>query len=95
MPFLRNGSFQKNFQKFSRTFLTDTRQEKKFATRQNRPFSASLDGVPAVGGLKFSMAQKKSSKKCQLGEVPVGGQGPVGGQNLTLGRTIFFKFCRR
>ena len=30
-------------------------------------------GVPAVGGLKFSMAQKKSSKKCQLGEVPVGG----------------------
>ena len=62
-------------------------------------------GVPAVGGLKFSMAQKKKFKKvplggsaswrkCQLGEVPVGevpvgGQGPVGGQNLTLGRTIF------
>ena len=35
-------------------------------------------GVPAVGGLKFSMAQKKVKKsaswlKCQLGEVPVGG----------------------
>ena len=39
--------------------------------------------------------KKKSSKKCQLGEVPVGGQGPDGGQNLTLGRTIFLKFCRR
>ena len=37
-----------------------------------------LCGVPAVGGLKFSMAQKKVKKsaswlKCQLGEVPVGG----------------------
>ena len=53
-------------------------------------------GVLAVGGLKFSMAQKKKFKKvpvggsaslgrCQLGEVP------VGGQNLTLGRTIFFQ----
>ena len=36
------------------------------------------DGVPAIGGLKFSMAQKKVQKsaswgKGQLGEVPVGG----------------------
>ena len=30
-------------------------------------------GVPAVGGLGFSMAQK-NCKKCQLGKVPVGGQ---------------------
>ena len=35
-------------------------------------------GTPAVGGLEFSMAQKKVLKsaswwKCQLGEVPVGG----------------------
>ena len=40
-------------------------------------------GVPAVGGLKFSMAQKKVQKsatwgKCQLAEVPVGG-GASGG----------------
>ena len=41
-------------------------------------------GLPGVGGLKFSMAQKNSSKKCQLGEVPVEGQEPVEGQNLTL-----------
>ena len=46
-------------------------------------------GVPAVGGLKFSMAQKNFAKgaswgKCQFGD-----------KNLTLGRTIFFQFCRR
>ena len=62
-------------------------------------YSSILEnGVPAVGGLKFTMAQQKVQKsaswgKCQLGEVPVGevpvgGQGPVGGQNLTLGRTF-------
>ena len=38
-----------------------------------------LAGVPAVGGLKFSMAQGKSAKSaswglCQLEEVPVGGR---------------------
>ena len=36
-----------------------------------------MNGVPAVGGLEFSMAQKKLKKvpvggKCQLGKVPVG-----------------------
>ena len=41
------------------------------------------EGVPAVGGLKFSMAQKKVQKsaswgKCQLGEVPVGGSASWG-----------------
>ena len=40
-------------------------------------------GVPAVGGHKFSMAQKKVQKsaswgKCQLGEVPVGGSASWG-----------------
>ena len=50
-------------------------------------------GVPAVGGLKFSLAQK-SSNKCQLGEVPVWESASLG-ENFTLGRTIFFKFCRR
>ena len=58
------------------------------------------DGVPAVGGLKFSMAQKKFKKvpvggSASWGQGPVEGQGPVGGQNLTLGRTNFFLFCRR
>ena len=47
-----------------------------------------LIGVLAVGGLKFSMAQKNEKKyqlgKCQLEEVPVmgiasWGQAPVGG----------------
>ena len=52
-----------------------------------------LDILKAVGGLKFSMKQKKLQKvpvegsgswgKFQLGEVPVGGQGPVGGQKFT------------
>ena len=37
-----------------------------------------VPGVPAVGGLKFSIAQKKFAKsaswgKCQLGKVLVGG----------------------
>ena len=50
--------------------------------------SASLG--PKLGGLKFSMARKKSSEKCQLGEVPIGRLVPVGGQNLTLERTFFF-----
>ena len=36
------------------------------------------------------MAQKNSSKKCQLGEVLIGGQVPVLGQKLSLGRMIFF-----
>ena len=34
-------------------------------------------GVPAVGGLKFSIAQK-NCKKCQLGEVLVGGSASWG-----------------
>ena len=48
----------------------------KLASFQN--FKVDRGGVPAVGGLKFSMAQQKVQKsaswgKCQLGEVPVGG----------------------
>ena len=36
-----------------------------------------IEGVPAVGGLKFSLAQKRFAKsaswgKCQLEELPVG-----------------------
>ena len=45
-----------------------------------------------VLGDSNSQWQKKSSKKCQLGEVPVEGQEPVGGQSLTLGRTFFSNF---
>ena len=48
----------KNYQKKIRTYINNTKNQ--------------ANGVPAVGGLKFSMAQKKSSKKCQLGDVPVG-----------------------
>ena len=64
-----------------------------------------LCGVPAVGDSN-SQWHEKSSKKCQLvevpvgrgaswgncqlGEVPVWGLVPVGGQNLTFGRAIFF-----
>ena len=62
-------------------------------------FFSFSDGVPAVRGLKFSMAQKKLQKvpvggsgswgKCQLGKgqfrkEPFEGQVPVWGQNLTL-----------
>ena len=47
------------------------------------PPEVKSDGVPAVGGLKFSMAQKKFAKNaswgnCQLGEVPVGGSASWG-----------------
>ena len=31
-----------------------------------------LKGVPAVGGLKFLMAEKKIAKSASLGKVPVG-----------------------
>ena len=42
-------------------------------------YTVKVYGVPAVGGLKFSMAQKNFAKsaswgKFQLGEVLVGGQ---------------------
>ena len=45
-------------------------------------------GVPAVGGLQFSMAQRKSQK------VPVRGNASwaIYSKNLTLGRTIFSNF---
>ena len=39
-------------------------------------------GVPAVGGLKFSIAQNKIWKKCQLGEVVVGGSASWGKRQL-------------
>ena len=71
----------KNYQKKIRTYINNTKNQ--------------ANGVAAVGVLKFSMAQKKKFKK-----VPVGGSASWGpraswGTNLTLGRTIFFQFCRR
>ena len=51
-------------------------------------------GTQILNGTK--KVQKSASwGKCQLVEVPVGGLVLVGGQNLTLGRTNFFLFCRR
>ena len=58
--------------------------QRNISTRVSRPatqpFSLNFEkfGVPAVGGLKFSMTQKKNSKKCQLEEVPVGGSASWG-----------------
>ena len=43
-------------------------------------------GVLAVGGLKFSLTQKKFARRASWG---------TGSKNLTLGRTIFFQFSRR
>ena len=58
------------------------------------------EGVPRVGGLKFSMAQKKLQKvpvggnvslvKCQSRAVPVGGQVPVAGQKFNLWTNMIF-----
>ena len=53
------------------------------------------EGVPAVGGLKFSIAQKKNCKKCQLGEVPVGGSASWGSASwgkYQLGDDLFSNF---
>ena len=49
-------------------------------------------GIPAVGGLKFSKAQKKFAKsaswgKCQLGEVPVWGS--ASWEKCQLGEVLF------
>ena len=54
-----------------------------WGTLTSRISWAHFLGVPAVRGLKFSMAQKKVPKsaswgKCQLGEVPVGGSASWG-----------------
>ena len=46
-------------------------------------------GVPAVWGLKFSMAQKKLQKVPVRGSASWG-KGQLGDKNLTLGRTIYF-----
>ena len=46
----------------------------------------NLIGVPAVGGLEFSKAQKTNCKNCHLEEEP------VRGKILTLERTFFLIF---
>ena len=51
-------------------------------------------GLPAVGGLKFSMAQK-SAKSASLGKCQLEDKGHLGDKNLTLGRTIFSYFVPR
>ena len=70
--------------KFSHTYASDfpwsvswTLNQPDFITDWIITLLDDFFGVPAVGGLKFSMAQKKVQKsaswgKCQLGEVPVG-----------------------
>ena len=56
-----------------------------------------FEDVPAVGGLRFSMAQQKVQKsarcgKCQLGEVPVGRRVPVGDKIKPLDGRFFSNF---
>ena len=56
---------------------------------------ANFKGCTGTWGTQILNGTTKSSKKCQLGEVPVGvsaswGKCQLGDKNLTLGRTIFF-----
>ena len=79
----RSTSEIETFQKYAHRIQWGRKSFRKFFEIPDSLESLESRGVPAVGGLKFSMAQKKYKRaswgsarwgRCHLGKVLIGGQ---------------------